>query len=90
MSDLKELSTLPNQRSKIEWTSYLATAYVEGFCEGEHATLEQSMEAWAYLIKTKVCYSLQGWFGRNATRLIERGLISEDGTIDWDLMEELK
>ena len=41
-------------------------------------------------LPNQVCYSLQGWFGRNATRLIERGLISEDGTIDWDLMEELK
>ena len=28
---------LPNQKSNIEWTPYLATAYAEGFCEGEGA-----------------------------------------------------
>ena len=79
-----------NQKSEIEWTSYLATAYAEGFCEGEGATFEEQTEAWAYLIKTKICYSLQGWFGRNAKIMIEEGIISEDGVIDWDLVEELK
>jgi len=75
---------LPNQRSKIEWTSYLATAYAEGFCEGEDATIEEQLEAWAYLIITGICWNLQGWFGRNAESLIENGIISKEGVINWN------
>jgi hypothetical protein len=76
---------LPNQRTKIEWTSYLATAYTEGFCEGEDGSPEEVMEAWAYLIMTGQCWSLQGWFGRTANTLIESGYIDKQGNIDWDL-----
>lgn len=77
-----------NQRSKIEWTPYLATAYAEGFCEGEGASKEEQIEAWAYLIKSGQAWSLQGWFGRNATNLIEAGYISKDGIIDWEQLAE--
>lgn len=80
----KEEIKLPNQRSEIEWTSYLATAYAEGFCEGENATQEEQLEAWAYLIMTGKCWSLQGWFGRTAKSLIDNGIISKDGNINWD------
>ncbi len=73
-----------NQRTNINWTPYLATAYAEGFCEGEAATAEEELEAWAYLISTKVAYSLQGWFGRVANKLIENGLINTDGSINWN------
>lgn len=45
MTDTKELTKLPNPISDIEWTSYLATAYAEGFCEGEGATWQQQIEA---------------------------------------------
>lgn len=68
----------------IEWTPYLATAYAEGFCEGSDATTEEQLEAWAYLIKTRLAYSLQGWFGRMASALINDGIIDADGTINWD------
>ncbi len=84
MSKTNTIIKLPNQRTKIEWTSYLATAYAEGFCEGEDATQEQQLEAWAYLIMTGQCWKLQGWFGRNARSLIDNGLISKDGNINWD------
>ena len=60
--------------SKIKWTSYLATAYAEGFCEGEGATEAQQIEAWQYLIDTGLCWQLQGWFGRNAQGLIDDGI----------------
>lgn len=83
----QEIIKLPNQRSAIEWTSYLATAYTEGFGEGENATVEEAMEAWAALIKTKLCYSLQGWFGRQAEALINEGYIDRDGTLDWDSID---
>jgi len=74
--------------TSIKWTPYLASAYAEGFCEGEGASQEQQLEAWAYLIKTKICYSLQGFYGRTASSLIERGLISKDGVINWDMVND--
>jgi len=43
-----------------ELTSYLATAYAEDFCEGEGASMEDQLKAWAYLIRTGTCWSLQG------------------------------
>ena len=55
-------------------TGYLATAYAEGFCEGEGATEEQQLTAWQYLIDTGKCWSLQGFFGRTAQSLIEQGI----------------
>lgn len=69
--------------SKIKWDNYTATAYAEGFCEGENATPREQIEAWAYLIKTGACWSLQGWFGRTATALIEGGIISRGGKVNW-------
>lgn len=78
-----------NQRTETKLDSYLATAIAEGFCEGEGATNEQKVEAWAFLIKTRLAYSLQGWFGRTATDLIEQGLISSEGEIDWEAFDNL-
>ena len=68
-------------KEKIVWTSYLACAYAEGFCEGEGATKEEELEAWAYLIRTGECWKLQGWYGRNAQTLIDSGLITKEGEI---------
>lgn len=56
-------------------TPYLATAIAEGFCEGDGATEEQQRDAWQYLHDTGLAYNLQGWFGRAAKDLIERGII---------------
>lgn len=36
---------------------------------------------------TKICYQLQGFFGRTATNMIETGYIEEDGTINWETIE---
>ena len=58
-------------------TPYLATAIAEVFCEGEGASEEEQLTAWQYLHDTKLAYSLQGWFGRNAQALIEQGIIKE-------------
>lgn len=57
--------------------SYLATAYAEGFCEGENATEEEQMIAWQYLHDTRVGYSLQGFFGRTLNELIKNGSIQK-------------
>jgi hypothetical protein len=59
---------------KIKFTPYLATAYAEGFCEGEGASQDEQIQAWQYLIDTGMCWKLQGWFGRTATALIEQGI----------------
>ena len=76
-----------NFENGTEITSYLATAYAEGFCEGEGASIADQIRAWAYLIKTKLCYSLQGWFGRAATNLIQEGVITSEGIINWENVE---
>ena len=60
--------------SKIKWTPYLATAYCEGFCEGEDADEGDIIEAWQYLINTGQVWKLQGWYGRTANSLIESGV----------------
>lgn len=75
------------EATEIQWTPYLATAYAEGFCEGEGASAEDQIKAWAYLIQTKLCWHLQGWFGRNAQGFIQSGIISRDGIVDWDAFE---
>lgn len=59
---------------KTELTSYLACARAEGFCEGEDASKDEQIEAWQYLIDTGLCWKLQGWYGRAARDLIERGI----------------
>ncbi len=63
------------ETKKREMTSYLATAIAEGFCEGEGASEEERIEAWQYLVNTGMAWTLQGWFGRTASGLIEAGVI---------------
>ena len=55
--------------------TFTATGLAEGFIEAESE--EQVIEAWQHLHDTGVAYQLQGWFGRTATALIERGIINE-------------
>ncbi len=54
--------------------NYTAVSIAEGFCEGENATEEEQTEAWQHLINTGLCWTLQGWFGRTAKRLIDAGV----------------
>jgi hypothetical protein len=57
--------------------SYTACSIAEGFCEGEGASKKDQLTAWQWLHDTRQAYSLQGWYGRGATSLIEQGLIIE-------------
>ena len=52
--------------------SYTATGLAEGFIEAESE--EQVIEAWQTLIDTGLAWQLQGWFGRQASKLIEEGV----------------
>lgn len=52
--------------------AYTATGIAEGFIEAESE--EQQIEAWQTLIDTGLVWSLQGWFGRTASQLIDAGI----------------
>jgi len=56
-------------------TSYEAIMIAEG---EQPSTEEMYVEAWQYLINTGLCWKLQGWFGREATRMIEEGVCHEN------------
>ena len=73
-----------NKRTDIEWTSYLACAYAEGFCEGDGATAEQQIEAWSFIAINELWKTLQGFYGRNVQSLIQQGIHEESGEINWN------
>ena len=52
-------------------TNYEAVAIIEDGFEREY---EVQIEAWQHLIDTGLAWTLQGWFGRTAVRLIEGGV----------------
>ena len=58
---------------ETKWTPYDAIAACEGFDGIEH-TEEELLSAWQFLIDTNMVWTLQGWFGRTAKDLIDRGL----------------
>lgn len=62
-----------------EITPYMATGIAEEFEEPNCE--EDILHAWSYLIGTRLAYSLQGWYGRQAKAIIESGVIDKDGVI---------
>lgn len=57
--------------------NFTATGLAEGFIEPESE--EQVIEAWQHLIDTGLCWTLQGFFGRTASRLIKEGVCHAAG-----------
>jgi hypothetical protein len=53
-------------------TTYDAVMIAEGVYPGD---TDQMQEAWQILVDTGLAWSMQDWFGREATRLIEAGVI---------------
>lgn len=51
--------------------------------------LEETVQMFAYLIKTGTAWRLQGSYGRAAHQLIVDGVISRDGEINEERLEEL-
>ena len=53
--------------------NYTATGIAEGCipCNDE----DRVIEAWQHLHDTGLAYTLQGWFGRTATSLLQAGII---------------
>lgn len=54
--------------------SFNAVGIAEGFIEADSE--EQVLEAWQYLVDSGLAWQLQGWFGRTARDLIDRGFIN--------------
>ena len=66
---------MTKHKNKIEtMDSFTAVGLAEGFIEGDETSV---IQAWQYLHDTGRAYKLQGWFGRQATSLIEQGIIKE-------------
>lgn len=63
------------QTARAALTTYDCCAIIEGF-DGEPHTEDEVIEAFQHLIDTGVVWSLQGFYGRTAHRLIELGLCS--------------
>jgi hypothetical protein len=54
--------------------AYNACAITEGF-DGEEHTKAEIVTAWQWLVDTGLCWTLQGWYGRTASSLIEAGYV---------------
>ena len=52
--------------------TFTAMLIAEGI---EDASIEEQLNAWQQLVDTGAAWTLQGWYGRTATLLIEQGLI---------------
>lgn len=59
-------------------------AWESGELEGK-----ETLELFAKLIENGQAWSLQGSYGRTANSLIEKGLISKEGIIDWEVFNDL-
>jgi hypothetical protein len=55
---------------------YTACSIAEGF-SGEENTEEEQLISWQWLVDTGTCWHLQGWYGRTAMDLLNRGIVDK-------------
>ena len=65
-------TTVTDTETKMD--DYTATGLAEGSIDSDSEN--QVIEAWQYLHDTGLAYRLQGWFGRTARFLVEKGYIN--------------
>ena len=53
--------------------NYTAVGIAEGFIPTDD--VEEVRAAWQYLVDSELAWKLQGWFGRTASQLIDKGFI---------------
>tara|TARA_R110002020_G_scaffold471742_1_gene699089 strand:+ start:362 stop:562 length:201 start_codon:yes stop_codon:yes gene_type:complete len=58
----------------IQMTPYEAVMIAEGT---QPAHYDEQITAWQFLVNSGLAWSLQGFFGRTATYLIQEGLVSD-------------
>tara|TARA_B100000287_G_C20136795_1_gene584557 strand:- start:217 stop:396 length:180 start_codon:yes stop_codon:yes gene_type:complete len=58
-------------------TNLEAIDIAEGYINAKNE--EQYIAAWQQLIDSGLAWTLQGWFGRTAMRMIEEGVCNEPG-----------
>lgn len=56
--------------------TYTAVSVAEGFADFEPDE-EQVLAGWQFLHDTGIAYTLQGFFGRTASSLVEQGVIEK-------------
>lgn len=62
--------------------------FIMRFEQGD-VTQEETVVGFAELIRTGIVWSLQGFYGRTARNIIDGGLVSREGVVDWDRYNEL-
>jgi hypothetical protein len=56
--------------------------------EGGELNERETLRLFAYLIKSGLAWKLQGHYGRTAASLIEAGIISKSGRINWKALSD--
>ena len=75
-----------NNQNKLNFfvvsDTYTACGIIEDFVKiPDGVDVEQAhIQAWQYLIDTGACWTLQGFYGRNAQVLIEQGICTPPTT----------
>ncbi len=60
----------------MDSNTYDVTTAIIKYENDEMTTIEEVLELFQYLVNTGMAWSLQGWYGRTASALIEAGHIS--------------